>query len=63
MGRSSLHNEEIHGLHRSPNIIKEINSRKLRQSNTPARMEEGMYWGPHGKRRRKGNVEIRGFRQ
>ena len=35
-----LHNEELHGLYRSPNIVKVINSRRLRWAGHVARMEE-----------------------
>ena len=36
-----LHNEELHSLYRSPNIVWVIKSRKLRWSGHVARMEEG----------------------
>ena len=36
-----LHNEELHGLYRSPNIVRVIKSRKLRWTGHVARMEEG----------------------
>ena len=53
-----LHNEELHSLYRSPNIVREIKSRRLRWAGHVARMEEGrsafkMLTGkPTGKRRR-----------
>ena len=36
-----LHNEELHSLYRSHNIIRVIKSRKLRWAGHVARMEEG----------------------
>ena len=36
-----LHNEELHSLYRSPNIVRVINSRKLRWAGHVAKMEEG----------------------
>ena len=36
-----LHNEELHGLYRSPNIARVIKSRRLRWAGHVARMEEG----------------------
>ena len=36
-----LHNEELHSLYRSPNIVRVIKSRKLRWARHVARMEEG----------------------
>ena len=36
-----LHNEELHSLYRSPNIVRVIKSRKLRLAGHVARMEEG----------------------
>ena len=36
-----LHNEELHSLYRSPNIIRVIKSRGLRWAGHVARMEEG----------------------
>ena len=36
-----LHSEELHSLHRSPNIVRVINSRRLRWAGHVARMEEG----------------------
>jgi hypothetical protein len=35
-----LHNEELHSLYRSPNIVRVINSRRLRWASHEARMEE-----------------------
>ena len=35
-----LHNEELHGLYRSPNIVRVIKSRKLRWAGHVARIEE-----------------------
>ena len=37
-----LHNEELHCLYRSPNIVRVIKSRRLRWAGHVARMEEGM---------------------
>ena len=36
-----LHNEELHSLFRSPNIVRVIKSRRLRGAGHVARMEEG----------------------
>ena len=36
-----LHNEELHSLYRSPNIVRAIKSRRLRWAGHVARMEEG----------------------
>ena len=36
-----LHNEELHILYRSPNIVRMIKSRRLRWTGLVARMEEG----------------------
>jgi len=36
-----LHNEELHCLYRSPNIVRVIMSRRLRWAGHVARMEEG----------------------
>ena len=36
-----LHNEELHSLYRSPNILRVIKSRRLRWAGHVARMEEG----------------------
>ena len=36
-----LHNEELHSLYRSPNIVTVIKSRRLRWAGHVARMEEG----------------------
>ena len=35
-----LHNEELHSLYRSPNIVRVIKSRRLRWAGHVARMEE-----------------------
>ena len=40
MGRR-LHNQELHSLYRSPNIVRVIKSRKLIWASHVARMEEG----------------------
>ena len=39
--RGRLHNEELHSLYRSPNIVRVIKSRRLRWAEHVARMEEG----------------------
>ena len=39
--RRRLHNEELHSLYRSPNIVRVIKSRKLRWAGHVAIMEEG----------------------
>ena len=36
-----LHNEELHSLYRSPNLVRAIKSRRLRWTGNVARMEEG----------------------
>ena len=36
-----LHNEELHSLYRSPNIVRVITSRRFRWAGHVARMEEG----------------------
>ena len=36
-----VHNEELHSLYSSPNIVKVIKSRRLRLAGHVARMEEG----------------------
>ena len=36
-----LHNEELHSLYRSPNIVRVIKSRRLRWAGYVARIEEG----------------------
>ena len=36
-----LHNEEIHSLYRSPNLVRVIKSRRLRWAGHVARMGEG----------------------
>ena len=38
---SRVHNEELHSLYRSPNIVRVIKSRRLRWAGHVARMEEG----------------------
>ena len=40
-GWRRLHNEEIHSLYRSPNIVRVIKSRRLRWAGHVARMGEG----------------------
>ena len=39
-GRRRLHNEELHSLHRSPNIVRVIKSRRVRWAGPVIRMEE-----------------------
>ena len=36
-----LHNEELHNLYHSPNVVRVITSRRLRWAGHVARMEEG----------------------
>jgi hypothetical protein len=36
-----LHNEELHSLYRSPNIVRVIKSRRVRWAGHVARMEDG----------------------
>ena len=40
-GMRRLHNEELHSLYCSPNIVRVIKSRRLRWAGHVARMEEG----------------------
>jgi hypothetical protein len=50
-----LHNEELHNLYASQNIIRMINSRRLRQAGHVARMGEmkmhGKFWSENQKGR------------
>ena len=39
--RRRLHNEELHSLYRSPNIVRVIKSRRLRWASHVARMKKG----------------------
>ena len=39
--RRTLHNEELHSLYRSPNIVRAIKSIRLKWAGQAARMEEG----------------------
>ena len=41
LGWRRLHNEELHSLYRSPNIVRVIKSRRLRWAGHIARKEEG----------------------
>ena len=41
MGMDKVHNDELHSLYRSPNIVRVIKSRKLRWAGHVARMEKG----------------------
>ena len=41
IGSGEGHNEELHSLYRSPNIVRVIKSRRLRLAGHVARMEEG----------------------
>jgi hypothetical protein len=51
-----LHNDELHSLYSSPNIVREINSRRMRQAGHVARMGEGrgvyriLFGKPEGER-------------
>jgi hypothetical protein len=51
-----LHNDELHSLYSSPNIVRVIKSRKMRWARHVARMWEGrgvhrvLVWRPEGKR-------------
>ena len=40
-GWRRLHNEELHSLYRSPNIVRVIKSRRLRWAGHVTRIEEG----------------------
>jgi hypothetical protein len=48
-----LHNEKLHILYSSPNIIRQIKSRRLRWAGHVARMGEECVQGYEGKARRK----------
>jgi hypothetical protein len=53
--RRKLHNDELHSLYSSPNIVRVIKSRKMRWEGHVARMGEGsvyrvLVWRPEGKR-------------
>jgi hypothetical protein len=48
-----LHNEELHILYSSPNIIRQIKSRRMRWAGHVARMGEERVQGFDGKVRRK----------
>jgi hypothetical protein len=54
--RRKLHSEELHNLHSSPDIIRQIKSRRMRWTGHVARMEEGrnvyrvLVGKPEGKR-------------
>jgi hypothetical protein len=48
-----LHNEELHILYSSPNIIRQIKSRRMRWAGHVARMGEEYVQGFDGKARRK----------
>ena len=41
LGYCLKHNEEVHSLYRSPNIVRVIKSRRLRWAGHVARIEEG----------------------
>jgi hypothetical protein len=47
-----LHNDELHNLYSSPNIVRVIKSRRMRWAGHVARMREGrgVYRRPEGKR-------------
>jgi hypothetical protein len=51
-----LHNDELHSLHSSPNIVRVIKSRRMRWAGHVARMRDGrgvyrvLVWRPEGKR-------------
>jgi hypothetical protein len=51
-----LHNDELHSLYSSPNIVRVIKSRRMRRVGHVARMGEGkgvyrvLVWRPEGKR-------------
>jgi hypothetical protein len=44
-GRRKLHNEELHNLYSSPNVIRMIKSRRMRWAGHVARMRRGMHIG------------------
>ena len=64
MGRR-LHNEELHSLYRSPNIVRVIKSKRLRWTGHVVRMEEGrsafkiLTGKPTGRPRRRWEDNIR----
>jgi hypothetical protein len=49
---SKLHNDELHSLYSSPNIVRVIKSRRMRWAGHGVRMEEGCFkvGRPEGKR-------------
>jgi hypothetical protein len=51
--RRKLHNEQLHILYSSPNIIRQIKSRRMRLAGHVARMWEECVQGFDGKARRK----------
>jgi hypothetical protein len=65
-----LHNDELHNLYSSPNIVRVIKSRRMSWAGHVARMREGrgvyrvLVWRPEGKRplgrpRRRGRITLR----
>jgi hypothetical protein len=51
-----LHNEEVHNVYSSPNIIRQIKSRRIRWEGHVTRMREECVQGFDGKSRRKENT-------
>jgi hypothetical protein len=51
-GKRKLHNEELHNLYTSPNIIRLIKSRRIRWTGHAARMEKRNAYMIGGKTRR-----------
>jgi len=61
-----LHNEELNDLYTSPNIVREIKSRRMRWTGHVARMDEergciGSWWGNRGERGQWGDLGVDGW--